>query len=151
MSLLTTAPRVPAKDCSVCGMNRPLEWFHRHPTAPDGRRAQCKDCVSVYTKKRYAENPQRHRDAVDRSRYGMEPGDYERMFAEQKGQCAICGRHDSECPRHNPRARGLNVDHDHTTGEVRGLLCLQCNLAVGYIEKAGTTAVAVAAYLEGRR
>lgn len=58
-------------------------------------------------------------------RYGITAEDYDHMFAEQNGLCAICGRPDS---------RALSVDHDHETGKVRGLLCSKCNFLLGYAD-----------------
>ena len=46
--------------------------------------------------------------------------DYEKLFNEQKGVCAICSD--------SPGAKALAVDHDHVTGKIRGLLCHSCNL-----------------------
>lgn len=43
------------------------------------------------------------------------------MLAEQDGRCKICGQ-----------LKKLNVDHDHATGEVRGLLCHGCNVGIGF-------------------
>ena len=55
-------------------------------------------------------------------RYGITSADYEKILKSQGGRCAICGR--------LPRTRRLNVDHDHKTGKVRGLLCYTCNKKV---------------------
>ena len=57
-------------------------------------------------------------------KYGITIADYDRMFEEQGGVCAICGQ-----PR--PEERTLHVDHDHETGVIRGLLCFRCNNALG--------------------
>lgn len=51
--------------------------------------------------------------------------EYDRMYQIQSGACNICKIHQSELPK------ALAVDHDHTTGQVRGLLCQDCNLALG--------------------
>lgn len=59
-------------------------------------------------------------------RYGLSPGDYDRLFAEQGGRCAICGKHQTEFKKR------LFIDHDHETGVVRGLLCIKCNGMLGY-------------------
>jgi hypothetical protein len=57
-------------------------------------------------------------------RYGIELGDYDRLYRGQSGVCAICRRATG-------RTRRLSVDHDHKTGEVRGLLCRPCNDVLG--------------------
>lgn len=58
--------------------------------------------------------------------FDMTEEEYQEKHAEQKGVCAICGR-----PQKQIR---LAVDHNHTTGQVRGLLCCACNRVVGYLE-----------------
>ena len=52
--------------------------------------------------------------------------DYNRLFDEQEGCCAVCGTHQSELDKR------LSVDHNHETGEIRGLLCHPCNVGLGY-------------------
>lgn len=61
-----------------------------------------------------------------RNKYGMTIADYARMLQEQEGRCAICG---SDSPR--GRYANFAVDHDHETGQVRGLLCYPCNVGLG--------------------
>ena len=53
--------------------------------------------------------------------YGITPDDYNQLFQQQNGCCAICGKHQSKLKRR------LDVDHDHKSGKVRGLLCNPCN------------------------
>ena len=59
-------------------------------------------------------------------RYGLTRTDYFRMLTSQDGGCAIC-----RCP---PGFLRLAVDHDHATGEIRGLLCQKCNVGLGFLE-----------------
>jgi hypothetical protein len=67
------------------------------------------------------------RDANLKALYGINLVQYERLLEQQGGVCAICGR--------PPRSRPvLDVDHDHLTGVVRGLLCGNCNRAVGLLD-----------------
>lgn len=47
------------------------------------------------------------------------PGEYERLLVAQDGHCALCPA--------TPKTRRLQIDHDHKTGRVRGLLCFRCN------------------------
>lgn len=59
--------------------------------------------------------------------YGLKPGDYDKIYAVQGGRCPIC-------QRATGKAKRLAVDHNHATGEVRGLLCGHCNeKIVGYL------------------
>jgi prolyl oligopeptidase PreP (S9A serine peptidase family) len=57
--------------------------------------------------------------------YGITLEEYNQLFLEQKGKCAICGRHQSELKR------TMSIDHDHETGKIRGLLCQKCNVGIG--------------------
>lgn len=56
-------------------------------------------------------------------RFGLTPNDYQDVLDEQGGGCAICGK--------TARVTTLAVDHDHKTGQVRGILCRRCNSALG--------------------
>jgi hypothetical protein len=56
--------------------------------------------------------------------YGVTPQQYRKMLSDQEGVCAICFQT-------NPGGDRLAVDHDHATGEVRGLLCHNCNIGLG--------------------
>lgn len=97
--------------------------------------------------KRYRDNPDRERNRVKtyrannriraraneaaghrRRTYGMTVEQFDALLIAQAGRCGICG----ECFTPNPC-----VDHDHETGEVRGLLCRFCNLGLGYYERPG--------------
>ena len=60
-------------------------------------------------------------------KYGLTKVQRETMYAAQNGECAICGEHKSFSK--------ICTDHNHTTEEVRGLLCIFCNTLVGYLEK----------------
>jgi hypothetical protein len=144
------------KCCKVCGATKPATEFYANATGKDGLRRDCKACNLAARAAKYAENPQPYIDRVkkwqqenperlnayrreyrqrperkfaDREgylkrKYGITIADYDRMFDEQGRVCAICGK-----PR--PEERTLHVDHEHTTGVIRGLLCFRCNNALG--------------------
>ena len=96
-------------------------------------------CASHYNKVKWASgnrppsvNRRSHRTAHLKHRYGITAEEYERILGEQHGACAVCGRLPTpgvNIPKH---WIGLCVDHCHDTGKIRGLLCNECNLAVGY-------------------
>jgi len=60
--------------------------------------------------------------------YGLSLEDYNDLYNQQQGCCAICGKHQSEIKR------TLFVDHNHDTGKIRGLLCYTCNSGLGFYE-----------------
>lgn len=62
-------------------------------------------------------------DTTLRKKYGITRADYDEMLRKQGGTCAICHCHQ--------RYQALAVDHDHKTGFVRGLLCVNCNRGLG--------------------
>jgi hypothetical protein len=120
------------KRCKVCGTTKPATEFYANATSKDGLRPDCKACnldperLNAY-RRQYRQRPERK--AADREghlkrKFGITLADYERMFDEQGGVCAICGES-------RPEERTLHVDHDHGTGVIRGLLCFRCNNSLG--------------------
>ncbi len=63
-------------------------------------------------------------------KYGISQEDYEAMFARQMGVCAICGRPETHIQK-NGRVNALHIDHCHSSGVVRELLCNHCNTMLG--------------------
>lgn len=63
-------------------------------------------------------------------KYGITQADYDRMLSEQSGGCLLCGVKPEELTAGRYRTY-LHVDHCHDSGEVRGLLCPDCNLMIG--------------------
>lgn len=97
------------KMCSRCEDRLPVEAFHSNKRIRGGLSPHCKRC---------------HRSDVLQRTYGITIDQFEAMSDQQGGACAICrGANDD--------GRNLFVDHNHTTGAVRGLLCVRCNRGVG--------------------
>jgi hypothetical protein len=92
------------------------------------------------TKKWRDQNPERsqlHRVRGKLKRYGLLLHEYEQLLQEQKNKCAIClEKQNNWC-----------IDHNHTTGKVRGLLCHKCNIALGFINDDPKRAQRAAKYL----
>ena len=88
------------------------------------------------------ENPEKAKVAyrvVDfRKKFGMEISDYEMLLRKQKGVCAICGNAETALSNRGT-IRRLSVDHCHSTGIVRGLLCYRCNYVLGLCKDNVTT------------
>lgn len=89
-------------------------------------------------------SPVKRREEGRRRYYGMPPGTYDAMLVAQNGVCAIC----QHPPQGRPPQHILQVDHDHTTGTVRALLCWQCNRRLATVEKDPERYRAMLAYLE---
>jgi hypothetical protein len=86
-----------------------------------------------------AQKARAHARYVERT-YGLAPGEYDRMLADQDGRCAICGK--------QPRTKRLSVDHDHRTGKVRALLCQPCNRGLRSFEFDYVPAQQAAIYIQ---
>ena len=78
-------------------------------------------------------------------RYGLTSNDYELLLLKAKGVCEICGRAEIEVSQRNQR---LNIDHNHQSGHVRGLLCSVCNRALGFMDDSADRLRKAIAYLE---
>jgi len=83
--------------------------------------------VKEIAKKYRKNNPEKARRAKLKSKYNLSLSDYNTMLELQNYRCAICREV-------NPVGKNLYVDHCHTTGKVRGLLCQGCNSGIGYLK-----------------
>ena len=81
-------------------------------------------------------------------KFGVDEEMYQEMLAEQEGGCAICGRKSTENTDRWDGTASLSVDHCHDTGLVRGLLCANCNRAVGLLNDSPELARKLAWYLD---
>lgn len=98
-----------AKPCKDCGIN---------PQMP-----RCRVCRECY-------NEKARTDANRKNRIQTQE-EYDAMFAAQNGLCAICKCLETAMANRNGKVRELAEDHDHNTGEVRGLLCSKHNIGLG--------------------
>lgn len=133
--------------CIRCGAER--------RTLPSGA-VRCHSCDAETHARRYKANPEkyradararyarlkndptRHRAVTQRmlgyhrkTLYGLSTADYEQLLTSQGGVCAICRKPPLGQTRNDAT---LHVDHDHDKGSVRGLLCRNCNLGIGFFE-----------------
>jgi hypothetical protein len=90
-------------------------------------------CGAALPKQRARCDPCDRRHKKDRSLralYGITIDEYDRLVAEHDGRCAACGAEPN--PDGARPEQSLHVDHDHTTGAIRGLLCGRCNFTIGH-------------------
>ena len=116
------------KPCKMCGsVFSPLAPSHLH----------CSDACSTRSQSsRYLER-----------NYGITIDEYERMLEDQEHKCAICREEGFVMAEHH--SMKLVVDHCHTKGDVRGLLCHNCNRALGLLKDNKQALKAAIVYLEG--
>lgn len=127
------------KECSTCSLAKPYEYFYRKPRyeqyldSAAGRSHDCKSCTLAKRKEYYEKNKQKCDDANTNSRfkksYGIDLNQYNQLFSNQNGCCAVCEQHQTEL------SRKLVVDHCHSSQIVRGLLCHSCNTALGLLKE----------------
>jgi len=111
----------------------------------DGLANQCHDCLKEARRKWRESNPGQHKARHIKNRYGIALEEYEAMARLTGGRCPVCG----EAPA--PPFSVLDLDHDHETGRVRGLLCRGCNIALGGARDNPATLRALADYVEDHR
>lgn len=116
-----------------------LKTCGRCRTNPRSRKhAWCQPCRSEHGREFARANPDYKWESALRRVYNITVEDYKAMLVEQGGGCAVCGTVPDE---------RLCVDHDHATGQVRGLLCRNCNRDLSVIERR-EYAAKLNAYLE---
>jgi len=120
--------------CKHCGEDTPSsEFYYRKNGVINSYK--CKKCIIEASKEWSDRHPERvienKRKNMLKTRYNITIEDWNRMFTEQTGCCAICGIHETELPEWGNYTK-LCVDHDHDTGKVRGLLCNACNQKVDW-------------------
>jgi len=139
------------KVCTVCGKELPLEAFAHSRTsrAKYNRHGECKKCTNAKARERRKRNPQKwdevRRDCHLRWTFGISQEDYDRMFMQQNGRCAICGQ--IETAMRLGKVIHLAVDHNRKTGKVRELLCRNCNVALGHLHEDVDRCQSMAVYI----
>ena len=142
------------KTCPKCQTEKSLTEFHVRKSRGGQPASRCKSCSRDaqrawrskqidYDKRRYqiAKVETRERHLV--RKYGVNLADYNAMLADQNGACAICGKAEVS------ETHGvLHVDHCHTTGAVRGLLCRNCNHVLGLMSDDAALLIRAAEYLQ---
>lgn len=157
MKLCTKCGDKPAREsgntwCKPCNTAYARAWRKANPEKWAEQRAKS----NARSRARYASDPlykahvdarnlaaqDKHREAsaIRRRLYGIPRSTFQNMLRNQSERCAVCA---------NPLEQGrrTHVDHDHTTGFVRGLLCAGCNTGLGCFADNPEKLLAAAEYL----
>lgn len=144
------------KTCSKCGVPKEdVDFYLRSDSGASWN--YCKECAKAAHKINYYKDPGLHRRAGIRWRakhpeqnrlinwashlkrsYGMSLDQYNKLVAAHRGKCAIC----------TEEMRKPHIDHCHTTGKIRGLLCGPCNHAIGSLKDSPLRCFLAASYLQ---
>ena len=132
------------KKCSRCASEKPLSEFYQQKKTSGVRvpMSHCKVCHRYDMKARTDALSPSGKEAYllqMRARqlkriFGLTVEQYDAMKLAQGACCKICRRPETSVYK-SGKVRSLAVDHDHKTGEIRGLLCWKCNTRMGYFEK----------------
>lgn len=118
------------KTCKKCGETKLVSEFHKNKATKDGFQYKCKECNLAHVKDWQEKNPDYWKTQKNRlgsislqrraRTYGISVEEVQKLL--EATHCEIC---DTEIVGHK------NIDHDHATGKVRGVLCGPCNRALG--------------------
>jgi hypothetical protein len=127
------------KECVACRNTKTADEFYKDKRMKSGLSSECKECVRARNKE-YLKTYDRHRPSVRKNpiltdeekkhrkrnarltrTYGISAERYSELYEKQEGKCAIC----------DIEYETLHVDHCHSEGIVRGLLCFNCNTGLG--------------------
>lgn len=143
------------RPCEHCGVEFNARQMHMHLPRCDKNLNRRKPQIEYHPMENMLdfaanspERMERRRKHENLRKYGIGISDYDRMLREQNGKCAICGKPPSLKTR---KERALAVDHDHRTGGVRGLLCIQCNHLLGNSDESFAVLLAAMDYLRSHQ
>jgi len=140
------------KSCKDCCTVKPYSDFYKAPGSADGYHLLCKVCYTAKYKKSHRNNQRKRRSTPEgriKARVAalkvrgcftsvVEIQDFEKS---QNQACSICKR------TFEAMSKSYHIDHDHTTGRVRGLLCGTCNTLMGCVDKHKIDPAAIQEYL----
>lgn len=149
------------KLCPKCSVERPDDAFYVRATGnlqswciacTKELRVQRNPQIAAYQRKkrsgRTEEEKLLSKDYMLQYHFGISLDDYREMLERQDYSCAVCKRADGTDKHSGERKKQLSVDHDHTTGAIRGLLCNDCNRALGQLGDDVDRVRALLAYME---
>ena len=116
------------KVCYSCKQEKQLTEFYK--STASGHQKECKKCNAERKSKWHKTEVGKLSSANTKlkRRFGIDMAEYNRMLEKQEGKCLICESTESHL------GHRLAVDHCHTTGAIRGLLCKSCNVGIGNLK-----------------
>ncbi len=149
--------------CRLCKLDKDRKWNEQNKEkrveSSTAWREKNKEKVNEYMREYRQEKktPQQkwkenNRDQIHDSEikrlYGLSGEDYASILKMQNGLCAICNQPETRASRTPGETCRLALDHNHTTGQVRGLLCHSCNTGIGKFKESKDLLIRAISYLE---
>lgn len=148
------------KICARCKKEKLLEEYHNSSKSLDGKQPICKECKKDYNKQYKIDNALKwneymiayYKSTEERTNkrntyareyhnnnyflhtYGITNEQYTEILIQQNGKCAVCLKEETAVSKEG-KIKRLSVDHNHTTGIIRGLLCSGCNTGLGMLKE----------------
>lgn len=113
--------------CPKCNEAKELSEFNKDKHTAFGIAIYCRKCNKEKANNRYKNYKDEHRNTQLKSDYNITLNEYVELLNKQNGKCAICDTSENN-------GKNMYIDHDHTTGKIRGLLCHQCNFGLGHFK-----------------
>jgi len=145
-------------ECRQCSGDKEENAFYKNASKQLGRSSECKECSKLNSKEYYIDNrekllarsakwvrdnPEKHKNNEMVRKYGITVSQYRVLEKAQNYSCAICTKSVAD------NKEDLAVDHCHTTGKVRGLLCKPCNRGIGMLQDSPDVIQKALEYLQG--
>ena len=130
------------KTCSTCGEEKSIGDFYF-------QRRVCKPCVREHQRRFRNSQPDYNHTRNLQRRYGLSVDEYQTLLANQNFSCPICEVEISDTIEYKGK-RLVAVDHNHETGDVRGILCSMCNLMLGHARENTSILYRAIVYLSER-
>jgi len=130
------------KTCPNCKVDKALDEYWKNQSS-------CIECMK-WKQKNYwgSRTPQKRLEQHLKYKYGISPEQFLETWDKQEGSCAICKDALPDLLTYESRRRGYAIDHNHDTGEFRGILCLECNTLLGMAGDSPDILKDAIAYLE---
>lgn len=139
MAGMAKRPRVTPEHitCSTCKESKHRDDFTDRPAKVNGKSSLCRSCANAAARRYTERNPEKRQELNRRAwrfeRFQKSKTEmqalYEKKFKRQRGRCAIC-----KTKEYGGNRTRFAFDHNHDTGELRGLLCNSCNYALGHFK-----------------
>jgi len=110
---------------------------------------ETKESWAAYMREFRKKNPDACKRSDLKKRFGISLETFNAMKEKQQHCCAICGQPETAIDHRTKKLRDLAVDHNHNTGEIRGLLCTRCNTAIGLLQDDIDLLAKAISYLSG--